>query len=391
MDIKTFAVEEWMNTHEMEAVHNIAETCVDSLTVEELLDLSGKKEEILAEIRGTRLTYGHIPGTPRLRKLLAGLYKGARPDNVLVTSGGIAANFLALYTLVRPGDKVVCVAPTYQQLYSVPESFGAAVRLLQLHPENGFLPDPMELEKLASDGLDLVVINNPNNPTGALMEEKHLGEIVDIAKAKDAWLLCDEAYRGLEHDQKNSVPSVVDLYEKGVVTGSMSKVFSLAGLRLGWVAGPEEFISDCFRHRDYTTISCGRIDEILAVAALENGATILERNRSIVAESLDILDEWVRGEERIDWVRPRAGTTAFLSYDYDVPSEEFCIGLFRMNGTFLVPGKCFDKEYWLRTGYAYGTDTLRKGLEGLSAYLRKLEQKGVARRHGTFRISGRRI
>ncbi|MFP4482303.1 MAG: aminotransferase [Thermovirgaceae bacterium] len=380
MDIKTFAVEEWMNTHEMEAVHNIAETCVDSLTVEELLELSGEKEKILEKILATRLTYGFIPGTPRLRELLTELYGNAKPENILVTSGGISANFLALYTLVRPGDRVVCVAPTYQQLYSVPESFGADVKLLPLRPEKGFLPDPKELERLASNGLDLVVLNNPNNPTGALMDEKHLKEIVGIAKKKGAWILCDEAYRGLEHDPEDSVPSVVDLYEKAVATGSMSKVFSLAGLRLGWVSGPEEFITDCFHHRDYTTISCGRIDEVLAVTALEKRKKLLERNRKIVTESVAIVDEWVKREERVDWVKPRAGTTAFLSYDYDIPSEEFCIGLFRMNGTFLVPGKCFDREYWLRIGYAYGKETLKKGLDGLSAWLRELEKQGVGRR-----------
>lgn len=380
MDIKTFAVEEWMNTHEMEAVHNIAETCVDSLTVEELLELSGEKERILEKILSTRLTYGFIPGTPRLRELLAGLYENAGEGNLLVTSGGISANFLALYTLVRPGDKVVCVAPTYQQLYSVPESFGADVRLLQLRPEKDFLPDPEELERLAADGLDLLVLNNPNNPTGALMEERHLKEIIGIAEKHDAWVLCDEAYRGLEHEIGVGVPSVVDLYEKAVATGSMSKVFSLAGLRLGWVCGPEGFIVDCFHHRDYTTISCGRIDEILAVTALENRGKLLDRNRTIVRESVAIVDEWVKSEERIDWVKPRAGTTAFLSYDYDIPSEEFCIGLFRMNGTFLVPGKCFDREYWLRIGYAYGKETLKKGLQGFSAWLRKLEEEGVGPR-----------
>jgi len=380
MDIKPFAVEEWMNAYETEAVHNIAETCVDSLTVEELLELSGEKDKILDEILGTRLTYGFIPGNPRLRELLAGLYRKATSEDILVTSGGISANFLALYTLVKPGDKVICVAPTYQQLYSVPESFGAEVRLLELRPEKGFLPDVGELEDLAKDGVDVIILNNPNNPTGALMDEQRLEEIIGIARTKGAWVLCDEAYRGLEHDSETAVLSVTDLYEKGVATGSMSKVFSLAGLRLGWVTGPKDFIADCFRHRDYTTISCGSIDEILAVSALKNKEKILERNRAIVKESLAILDEWVKSEKRVDWVKPRAGTTAFLSYDYDVLSEEFCIGLFRTNGTFLVPGKCFDREYWLRIGYAYGKETLVEGLEGLSAYLRKLEGQGVGPR-----------
>ncbi|MCD6182967.1 MAG: aminotransferase [Thermovirga sp.] len=379
MKIKPFGVEEWMNKYEMEAVYNIAETCVDSLTVNELLELSGKKEEVLEEITKMRVTYGNIHGHPHLRELIATLYSSVKPENVLTTTGGISANFLALFTIVEPGDKVISVAPTYQQLYSLPEALGAEVSLLQLRPENNFLPNLEELKELSKDGVDLIILNNPNNPTGALMDKGFLEKIAEIARQKGAWVLCDEAYRGLEHKEEDKTPSMVDVYEKAVATGSMSKVFSLAGLRLGWLTGPSEFIRECALRRDYTTISCGQIDEALALVALENKDKILARNLSIVRESVEIVDNWVKSEERISWVKPKAGTTGFLHYDYAKPSEEFCIELFRTNGTFLVPGKCFDRENWLRIGYAYGKETLRKGLKGLSSYLRKLEKEGVGR------------
>jgi len=379
MKIKPFGVEEWMNKYEMEAVYNIAETCVDSLTVEELLELSGEKDKILKDITGMRVTYGNIHGHPQLKELISSLYASVKPENILTSTGGISANFLALFTLVEPGYKVVSVAPTYQQLYSLPEAFGACVKLLKLQPENDFLPDMEELERLCRDGVDLIILNNPNNPTGALMDRALMESIAELARQKDAWILCDEAYRGLEHKEEDKVPSMADIYEKAVVTGSMSKVFSLAGLRLGWVAGPSDFIRECALRRDYTTISCGQIDEALALVALKNKEKILVRNLSIVRESVEIVDSWVKSEERIKWVKPKAGTTGFLFYDYAKPSEEFCIDLFRTNGTFLVPGKCFDRENWLRIGYAYGKETLKKGLEGLSSYLRKLEEANVGR------------
>ena len=377
MRIDRFGVEIWMNQHEDDATWNLGETCIDSLTVAELLALSGDPEAELRRLRDLRLTYGAIPGSGKLRGLIASLYETVSADRVLVTQGAIGANFLAEYTLVEPGDLVVCVAPTYQQLYAVPASFGAEVELLRLRPEDGFLPDVARLRKLAGGCAKLIVLNNPNNPTGALIPEAMLREIVAVARDCDAYLLCDEVYRGLEHDRGVRTPSVADLYEKGISSGSMSKVFSLAGLRLGWVAGPRDAIAACEDHRHYVTISCGMLDEALAAVALEHRGALLERNLGILLGNKRTLDDWVRSEVRIDYVPPQAGTTAFLHYEHDLPSKLFAQELFDLNGTFLVPGSEFGWEGWLRVGFACAPEVLRGGLEGLSRYLRELEARGV--------------
>jgi aspartate/methionine/tyrosine aminotransferase len=375
--VDQFDVEVWMNEHEMQATWNLGETCIDSLTLDELLELGGHADATLRELRGRTLTYGDITGAPRLRQLIAAFYDSIEPERVLVTHGAIGANFLAQYTLVEPGDRVVCVQPTYQQLYSVPASFGADVRLLRLRPEDGFMPDVDELRALAGGRAKLICINNPNNPTGALIPRGTLEQIVAVARQCGAYLLGDEVYRGLEHDRSVVTPSVADLYERGVSTGSMSKVFSLAGLRLGWVAASPEVIADCERHRDYTTISCGLLDEALACLALEHRDELLERNLRIVLDNAATLREWIAGEPRIGWVPPAAGTTAFLRYDYDVPSDGFAQELFDLNGTFLVPGSCFAMDGWLRLGYACSPAVLRGGLDGISAYVRQLEARGL--------------
>jgi len=372
LKIEPFGVEEWMNAYEETARINVAETCVESLTVGELLDLSGGRESFLDEFLARKLTYGEIPGSFDLRAHISRLYDTQDEGNILLAHGGIGANFLALFTLVEPGDRVVVVKPTYQQLYSVPRSFGADVRILSLRPENAFLPDLEELEKHAGDRCRLIVLNNPNNPTGALMNGPFLKEVVRIAERSDAWILCDEVYRGLEHDPLEKTPSVVDLYEKAVATGSLSKVFSLAGLRLGWVTGPRNFIRECFSRRDYTTISCGMIDEMLAMRAFSHKDKIRERNLPLVRRNAAILEEWVTREKRLSYVRPRAGTTAFIRYDFPIPSEDFCKGLFDDKGAFIVPGKAFDFEGWFRVGYSCATETLEDGLAAISDYIRSL-------------------
>ena len=371
MKIETFGVEQWMNRWETLAVNNIAETCVDSLVLYELLEMSGRKEEVMVDLLGTRMTYGDIKGSERIRGLIGELYEDRDPERVLVMNGGSAANFLALFTLVEPGDRVISVWPTYQQLTSIPKAFGARVDILQLRPESSWLPDTEELGKMAESGVDLICLNNPNNPTGSLMDRGMLEKISAIARKHGAWILCDEAYRGLVHEPGVSVPSMADIYEKGVSTGSMSKVFSLAGLRSGWMTGPRGFIEEAFSRRDYTTISCGPLSDSLAVVALENKGKIMERNLKIIRESVGLLGEWIDSEPLFHWITPRAGTTAFVGYDMDIPSDEFCVDLLGTTGTFLLPGSCFGIDKRLRFGYAYGTEALKRGLESLSGWVRE--------------------
>jgi aspartate/methionine/tyrosine aminotransferase len=170
--------------------------------------------------------------------------------------------------------------------------------------------------------------------------------------------------------------SIADLYEKGISTGSMSKTYSLAGLRLGWIAGPVELLKAVSIHRDYNTISVGMIDDLFASIALENRAKILKRSHEITRTNLAILSEWVESEPLISWVKPQSGTTALLRFDLPISSEKFCIELLRSTGVMLTPGSAMDMEGYLRIGYANGADILRKGLKLISRFLK--EQQALA-------------
>lgn len=373
MKIATFKVEEWMNLNETKAKYNIAETCVDSVSLDELFSLAGRdRREFFDTLSRRRMTYGAIFGAEELKAAICGLYRSAGADEVVTTHGAAGANHLALYSLVEPGDAVVSVMPTYQQLYSIPESYGAKVRILKLKREENFLPDLDRLRTLVNEKTKVICINNPNNPTGALMPEETLRGIVGIARRVGAYVICDEVYRFLT--QEEGYPeSIADLYEKGIAVGSMSKVFSLAGLRLGWIATrSREAMREILLHRDYDTISCGMIDEALATVALEAKEAIIARNRAIVRENLAILDEWIAKEPRFSYVKPQCGTTALLYCDVDMPSEEFCARLLAETGAFLTPGSCFDEEHCFRIGYACGKEELKEGLAKLSEFVRGL-------------------
>ena len=375
MYIKPFLVEEWMNAHETGARYNIAETCVDSVSLNELWELSGVDGRALwEEFCGRRLTYGDIEGAPALREGICGLYRTISPGCVIPTHGAAGANHHVFCSLIDPGDHVVSVMPTYQQLYSIPESFGARVSPLPLREENGYLPDPDELRRLVTPGTKMICLNNPNNPTGALMSGELLRQLAEIAREADAYLLCDEVYRHLNQEDGWS-ESIADLYDKGISVSSMSKVFSLAGLRLGWIATRDrEALKAFMSRRDYNLISCGMIDEYVAAAALRNREALLARSRRIVRENLAVLDAWIDSEPMLRYVRPRAGTTALVHYDHPMDSYEFCTRMYKETGAFVTPGDCFGQPRTMRIGYACDAQVLRDGLEAVSRFLRTLER-----------------
>ena len=293
MRIEPFGVEIWMNAWETKCEWNLAETCVESLSIGELLHLAGRNDDDLSALLPMRMTYGAIEGSDRLRAAIAALYSRQQAENVIVTHGTIGANMLVHRALVSPGDRVVAVVPTYQQHTAIPASLGADVRHLTLRAEDGWLPDLDRLRALVVPGTRLIALTNPNNPTGALIPVAMLEEIAAIARASGAWVLCDEVYRGTDQDDPGQTASMADLYERGVSTAGMSKAFSLAGLRLGWIAGPRELLAAVSLHRDYDTISVGRIDDHFATLALE-AAVPLGQQRHQAAGTL--VERLVLGE-----------------------------------------------------------------------------------------------
>ena len=370
MKIQPFAVEQWMNAYETRCRYNLAETCVESLTLAQLLALAGKRESILDELLPLKLTYGAIEGSDRLRDAVAALYATRARHDVMIAHGAIGANSLVYQALVEPGDHVVAIVPNYQQHYSIPESLGARVQKLPLRAADGFMPDLDALRRMVGPDTRLISLSNPNNPTGALLERRQLEELAAIADAVGAYVVCDEVYRGTTQSGDDLTASMADLYERGISTGSMSKAFSLAGLRLGWVVAPAAVLKSAELHRDYNTISVGMLDDHLAAIALEHSDRILARSRAVVRTNLAAVDRWIAAEPASEYVRPRAGTTALLKYAAAMPSREFCIRLLEQTGVLFTPGSALDMEGYVRIGYANNLHAIEAGLELVSGFLR---------------------
>ena len=375
MDIKTFKVERWMDEYETKCKYNLAETCIDSLTVREVIEMAGLDvEEYMRELADTRLTYSHIGGSPELLNGIASLYSDViKPEHIIPMHGAIGANYHILMTLINPSDNMISVMPTYQQHYSIPESIGAEVRILNLNLENHFLPDIDKLKELVDENTRVITMNSPNNPSGSLIPKDVMEQVIEVAKSVDAYVLCDEVYRGISEDG-SYMYSVADLYEKGISVGSMSKSWSMAGVRLGWIVTRDmDLIHRCHERRDYDTISCAVIDDKLAALALANKDKIIERNRDILNTNRKILDDWVNATPEVYYQRPVAGTTALVYYKKNMPSRELCDRLIKETGVLFTPGECFEMEGAVRIGYAFDSKVLQKGLDLFADFLKTID------------------
>lgn len=234
--------------------------------------------------------------------------------------------------------------------------------------------------------LILYLSSNPQNPTGAIIPRRTLEEIVEIARKSSILVFADEVYRPLFHSispmDEDFPPSLLSLgYERTVVTGSMSKAYSLAGIRVGWIASRDrEVIEACAAVRHYTTISVGQIDDAIASYALAPTCihALLKRNIELSKKNLAILEKFIDSHRwACEWVRPRAGTTAFVRFTKmgkPVDDVAFCRTLIERTGVMFVPGSsCFgngeDFKGYVRIGFACETEVLEKGLEALKAFM----------------------
>jgi aspartate/methionine/tyrosine aminotransferase len=342
MHIAPFKLERYFAKHEFSAAHLLSPSDCESLSLAELLQLADAGGKALWE----RLSLGYTEsaGHPALRTEVARLYSSMPPRNVLIAAPEEAI-FLATNTLLEPGDRVVAVAPAYQSLHEIPRAIGCELTPWQLEPgPKGWRLDLDRLADTLTDRTRMLILNFPHNPTGFLPTRDELRLILDLAAARGIHVFSDEMYRLLEHDPAARLPSVCDLYERGIALSGLSKTFGLPGLRIGWlVTADTRALDRCLALKDYTTICSSAPSEILAILALRAKQTILARNLAIVRRNLQLARElFAAHKDLLEWIPPRGGSTAFPRWLADAPVERFCERMLESHDVMIVPGSLFD-------------------------------------------------
>jgi aspartate/methionine/tyrosine aminotransferase len=385
MNVEQFAMERMQSTYENLVEFNLSESGVRPLSPRELLQDSGAIEGLLDQ----PLVYTQSNGTLELRSAIAGLYEGATVDHVEVTNGGSEANYLALWRLVEPGDEVVMLVPSYMQSWGLARAFGGAVRewrLVEDRTAGRWRVDLDRLSSLVTDRTRLIVICNPNNPTGARLQADELDAIGALADRHGAWILSDEIYRGAEIDGHETA-TMWGRARRVLVTSGLSKAYGLPGLRIGWIAGPTDTIASLWSYHDYTTIAPGALSDRLARAALAPGRRLrlLERTRGILRANLPIVEQWLASgggvpgsEPGFTWIRPEAGAIVYVKYGATVNSTHLVTQLRERRSVLMVPGDHFGMDGYLRIGFGEPSPYLLEGLNRLRDTLAELTAKSPA-------------
>lgn len=375
-DIAKFKIEFWLNPYDDKAKYNLGSSCCKPLRLNELLELTGTdQEQFYRELGEMSLHYGYFEGMPRLKRAIAGLFTDVvTPEMVYTVHGGTGANAIVCYALAEKGKNTVSILPNYQQFYSIPEALGAEVRIYRSETRGGRI-DMQALRALVDEHTTMINLANPNNPTGYTLSEEQLQELVEIARSVDAYLVVDEIYRGLS-DQY--MVSVCDLYEKGISTGSTSKVFSIAGTRLGWIVARDLTLQERLMNlRSFNSICEGEINETISAIALENKDVILRRNQKIVQEGRAALEQWILDQPRLSIACDSMSSTSVITYDLDMNATEFAQGLYDEKSVLVCHGDCFEMDRSFRIGYGFGdVQYFTQGLSLIGEYIRELEEKG---------------
>jgi aspartate/methionine/tyrosine aminotransferase len=367
MLIQPFELERWQSIWEHQVELNISESGVRPLTTAELVP----DPEALQKILDVPLGYPQTNGSEELRTRIAALYPGARAENMLLTCGGSEANFVSTWALLERGDEVAFMLPNYMQIGGLATSFGAKVTPLWLRQELNWGIDIDELPRLLTPKTRLIVICNPNNPTGAILKREERDAIVAAASKVGAWILADEIYRGAEFDGPMT-PSFWGSYDRVLCTAGFSKAYSLPGLRTGWVVGPAEMVEGLWGYHDYTSIGPTMLTDRLAAAALEpeRREWILSRTRTIIRGNYSIVRDWLAAHaRRFAHIPPRAGAIAWAALRGGENSAEMAEELREKKGVLIVPGEQLGMESHIRIGFGGDPQRLRQALARISEWL----------------------
>jgi aspartate/methionine/tyrosine aminotransferase len=370
--IDLFRMERTQCLFENEVAFNLSESGVLPLRVEELVD---DPEQFLSY----SLKYPESDGSNELRDHIAKWY-GARRDEILVTNGGSEANFTALWGLLDPDDHAAIMLPNYLQSWGLSRAYSAKTTTFQLvehKANNRWALDIESLRRAVTKKTKLIVVTNPNNPTGAVLNEEEMSELIRVARKANAWLLVDEIYRGAEV-RDSITPTFWGRYDKLLITSGLSKAFGLPGLRIGWIVAPAKTIAQLCRYRDYTTLTPTFLSDRLARIVMEPARReqVLERTRTIIRRNLPRLESWIRSHRDIlTYIPPVAGAITFFRYKLPISSAALFDRLRKERSVLITPGDHFGAGRYIRVGFGYDVDYTLRGLAQVDTTFEELKKK----------------
>jgi aspartate/methionine/tyrosine aminotransferase len=319
------------------------------------------------------LLYGEHRGRERLRELIAAEGEGLTAADVLITTGAAGALFIVATSLLSPADHLVVIRPNYATNLETPRAIGCGVTHIDLAFEEGFRIDLDRVAAALTPATKLVSVTCPHNPTGVMLSEAELRGLADLAARHGCWLLVDETYRDLSYAAR--LPPAASLGDHVIGVSSLSKAYGVPGIRIGWLITKDPALQEIFLAASEQISICGSVmDEWVAEQVMERRPAILGPRLVEMRRRLDVVSDWMAGEDLLEWVKPSGGVVCFprMKAEPVGGTEAFYRRLLENHGAYAGPGHWFElPDRYFRVGYGWPTaEDLSSGLAAISAALR---------------------
>ena len=319
--------------------------------------------------------YAPNQGTPELRRAIAD-YETARgnavsPEQVLVTVGACQALFTTFLGILNPGEEVIVPTPGFGLYESLIHIAGAKMVELDIS-QTGFQIDAAALQAAITPRTKAILLNSPNNPTGAVLNEQSLAAVKEAVLGKPIFVIWDNVYNQLSYGDCPDLSLDKDLREQLILCQSFSKPYAMTGWRVGYLTCPE-YVMDRFLLLSAATITA--VPTFLQEAAIQALKTDPSPMREIYRQRRDYVCGRLR-DMGLSFPEPEGAFYVFPSIsEFGMGSEEFCLRLIREGKVAAVPGKCFGTEGYIRLSYCYSEAELKRGLDRLEDFVNKLREK----------------
>lgn len=320
------------------------------------------------------ICYGDHVGNPNLR---AEIIKGEAPNltvnDVLVTAGAASALFIVSTSLLNAGDELIVAKPNYATNIETPKAIGANIKYLPMTFENNYQVDLEALRKLITPNTKLISLTCPHNPTGTMISENDLKEIIKMVEASNAYLLFDETYRDMSF--KFKLPIAASLSERVISVSSLSKTYGLPGIRIGWLITRNKHLQELFLAAKEQIFICGSVvDEEIAFRYLAKRQDFFPAIKKDMLEKFQITKNWMESQDVFEWIEPSGGVVCFprIKPDLKVDTKKFYELLLTDFKTYVGPGHWFEEsDRSFRLGFGWPKQSeLKEGLTGLQNALK---------------------
>jgi aspartate/methionine/tyrosine aminotransferase len=366
MQLKPFLLDMWLDRYEHDIEFNLGGSEGPAWRVNEVLSLA--TDEQRERFLNHKVVYSRPAGAEGLRAAIAEM-QGVATESVQVVTGASEALLVLMWLAAEPRANVILPKPGYPPFSALPESLGIETRYYAIRMEKKFCIDVDEIKRLADSNTKLVLVNSPHTPTGATISDEELDTLHEFTSSRGIQLVSDEVYHPIYHGHPTQSAARLP---HATVIHDFSKVFPLSGVRTGWmVEHDRKYREKYWNARTHFSISNNTAGEILAEIAMRNRQIILGKTREVASANLQRLGNFMEEHsEKLGWIRPQGGTTAFPWLRSGKDARPFCQAVAE-RGILLVPGDCYGMPSHFRVGFATAApDAFSKALERLGEFVK---------------------